>query len=424
MPKGDTSVIIVLSNIVSGVVSWALRVRDELKSTPGYDVKLLCIGSSRKESPQFDVHLSTERDVELFLRESCPAILIPNYRWWVFDVAAKLISEGYDLKCIGYCRADSEKEYYAPLSHYAPVISQFVSVSTKCSATLATQLPARRAEMNVLPTGIIVPKSLNRKYQTQPIRLIYAGRVIQHQKRVLDLIALVALLRQTEMAFKLTIIGEGNELELLRAVFSVDCYGDMIQFRNPIAPAAIANELIVNDVLVQLSAFEGTSNIMLEAMAVGTVPCVTRTASGVDDVIQHGVNGWLAEVGNMNELADVIQRLASDRPALERAGMAAHRTAMQFCIESHVLKLRNILDRTRSSPPPIKSAQEFVKGYGSKPSQIRRTARTVKGRFSSVLDMSPRRLARHLKDFMQRRGAPSPEATYLKPSKGIVERDT
>jgi hypothetical protein len=126
----------------------------------------------------------------------------------------------------------------------------------------------------------------------------------------------------------------------------------------------------------------------------------------------------------MNELADVIQRLASDRPALERAGMAAHETAMQFCIESHVLKLRNILDRTRSSPPPIKSAQEFVKGHGSKTSQIRRTARTVKGRFSSVLDMSPRLLARHLKDFMQRRGAPSPEATYLKPSKGIVERDT
>jgi glycosyltransferase involved in cell wall biosynthesis len=414
MPKAKgnhTSVIIALSNIVSGVVSWALRVRDELESSPEYDVKLLCMGSSRKESPQFDVHLSSKRDVESFLRESCPAIVIPNYQWWVFDVAAKLISEGCDLKCVGYCHADSEKQYYTSLTYYAPLISQFVSVSTQCSDTLSTRLPARRPEMNVLPCGITVPKTLNRNYQTQPIRLVYAGRVVQHQKRVLDLIALVAILRQAKIPFKLTIIGEGDQLEMLRDALSVDCYHDVVRFCSPIAPAAMANELIVNDVLVQPSAFEGTSVSMLEAMAVGTVPCVTRTASGVDDIIQHGVNGWLAEIGNMNELADVIQRLATDRSALERTGMAAHTTAKQFCIESHVLKLRHILDRARSSQPPINSAQEFMKGHAVTTSRMKRVAQTAKRRFSSVLDMSPRVLVRYLRDFAQRRGSRSRKAT-------------
>lgn len=403
MPNGPhTNVIIVVSNILSGVVSWALRVRDEMKSSTEYHVKLLCVGSSQKESPQFDLHLSSKREVELFLYENCPAILIPNYRWWVFDVAAKLISEGCDLKCIGYCRADSDKEYYNPLSHYAPVISQFVSVSSKCSATLAVKLQARRGDMNVLPTGIVVPKLLKRNYQTEPIRLVYAGRVIQHQKRVLDLIVLLALLRQAQIAFKLTIIGDGDELDVLRDALSLGCYRDVVRFCGAIAPAAIPDELIANDVLVQPSAFEGTSNSMLEAMAVGTVPCVTRTASGVDDIIQHGKNGWLAEIGDMSELADVIRGLSKDRSALERTGMAAHRTARQFCIESHVFKLRRILDKTRSTPVLVKSAQEFVTGRPGTTSRIGRIAQRVKRGSSSVLDMGPRVLVRHLRDLTQR----------------------
>lgn len=407
MPKGRrTNVFIVVSNIVSGVVSWALRVRDGLENSPEYDVKLLCIGSTRKQSPQFDVHLSSKSEVESFFRESCPAIVIPNYRWWIFDIAAKLISEGCDLKCIGYCHADSEKEYYASLTHYAPVISQFVAVSTQCSDELSTRLPARRGEMTVLPCGITVPKAFNRSYQTQPIRLVYAGRVVQHQKRVLDLIPLVALLRQAKTHFKLTIVGEGDQLEMLRDVLSVDLYRDVVRFCGPIAPAAMASELIANDVLVQPSAFEGTSVSMLEAMAVGTVPCVTRTASGVDDIIQHGVNGWLAEIGNMNELAGVIQRLAADASTLERMGIAAHTSVKQFCIESHVLKLRHILDSARSSQPPIKSAQEFMKGHTATTSRMRRVAQMAKRRFSNVLDVSPRVLVRYLRDLTQRYVSP------------------
>jgi glycosyltransferase involved in cell wall biosynthesis len=412
MPKGNrTRVIIALSNIVSGVVSWALRVRDELERSPEYEVKLLCVGSSRNESPQFDVHLSSKPDIESFLRESCPAIIIPNYQWKIFDVAAKLISEECDLKCVGYCHADSDQEYYTFLTHYAPVISQFVCVSTRCSDTLSTRLPARRAEMIVLPCGIVVPKKLNRNYQTQPIRLVYAGRVVQHQKRVLDLIALVALLRQAAISFKLTIIGEGDQLEMLRDALSVDCCEDVVRFGGRVMPAAMENELMVNDVLVQPSAFEGTSVSMLEAMAVGTVPCVTRTASGVDGIIQHGVNGWMVDIGNMNELADVIQRLATDRSALERAGIAAHKTAGQFDIEAHVLKLKDILDRARASQPPMKAAQEFIKQHAVTTSQIGNVAQTAKRRLSSVLDLSPRVVIRYLREFTQRRSSLGDKAT-------------
>ena len=395
-------VIIVVSNIVSGVVSWALRVRDALADDPEYDVKLLCIGSSRAESPQFDAHLASEQEVESFLRKSCPAILVPNYRWWIFDTAAKLISQGYNLKCIGYCHADSETEYYASLRHYAPVISQFVTVSAKCKDTLAERLPARGGDMNVFPCGIIVPRGLNRDYQTRPIRLVYAGRVIQHQKRVLDLIALAALLRQAKVHFKLTIIGDGEQLGLLRDALSIDCYGDAVRFCGPIAPAAVSREMIASDVLVQPSAFEGTSVSMLEAMAVGTVPCVTRTASGVDDIIQHGVNGWLAEIGDMNELAGVIRHLAADRSALERTGFAAHATAKRFCIEGHVRKLRNVFDSTRLSAPRFKFAKEFLMKHFVTSWRFERAAQAAKRRFSGALDMSPRLLVRYLRDIAQR----------------------
>jgi len=49
------------------------------------------------------------------------------------------------------------------------------------------------------------------------------------------------------------------------------------------------------DVCVLVSEYEGTSVSMLEAMAAGCVPVVTKV-SGTADVIQPGINGFTGPV--------------------------------------------------------------------------------------------------------------------------------
>jgi hypothetical protein len=62
---------------------------------------------------------------------------------------------------------------------------------------------------------------------------------------------------------------------------------------------------------------------MLEAMAHGCVPVVTRV-SGIADTIQLGVNGSYVEVGDLSGLAAAIERLDADRDSLAMQGRRAH----------------------------------------------------------------------------------------------------
>jgi glycosyltransferase involved in cell wall biosynthesis len=79
------------------------------------------------------------------------------------------------------------------------------------------------------------------------------------------------------------------------------------------------------DVYLNPSREEGGPKGILEAMAMG-IPVVSTRVGMAPDIIVHGVNGYLAETGDSETLADGITALAPetiDREALRQAGFAA-----------------------------------------------------------------------------------------------------
>lgn len=83
-----------------------------------------------------------------------------------------------------------------------------------------------------------------------------------------------------------------------------------------------ARELIAAaDVFLLTSDFEGTPNVVLEAMAAG-VPCLATAVDGVKDVIEHEVTGLLAD-RDAAALAQGLRRLAADPGLRRRLGEAA-----------------------------------------------------------------------------------------------------
>jgi glycosyltransferase involved in cell wall biosynthesis len=74
----------------------------------------------------------------------------------------------------------------------------------------------------------------------------------------------------------------------------------------------VADFLNLFDIFVLSSLSEGTSMSLLEAMASGVPPVVTRVG-GNPDIVEHGTDGLIVEPRDPASLADAIVRLLSDR---------------------------------------------------------------------------------------------------------------
>ena len=82
------------------------------------------------------------------------------------------------------------------------------------------------------------------------------------------------------------------------------------------------------DVKTLCSEREGFAVAIIEAMACGVVPIRTGV-EGAADQIDDGVNGYLFDVGDVQQLAGILRTLHDDRARLHAVSLAAERTAAE-----------------------------------------------------------------------------------------------
>src|SRR5581483_3011221 len=98
------------------------------------------------------------------------------------------------------------------------------------------------------------------------------------------------------------------------------------------------------DLFVQSSAAEGTSNALLEAMAMET-PLVATTAGGTGELIIDGVQGLLIPPGDVAAMTAAIRRLLDDPAATrERARAARRRVEQEFSFRARMEKVEAIYE--------------------------------------------------------------------------------
>jgi glycosyltransferase involved in cell wall biosynthesis len=338
-------VIVGSADVISGVTSWAFQLKEAFKGHDQYEVLLFNI-KTMKSSRGFDLSVPNFTAAYQLLDDLAPVIVIPNAIWTLFPVGLNS-----NIRCVGICHADSEVEYYAPLRWYEPLIVKFIGVSPECTRKLKYHLPNRVEDITTLVYGISVPAALERSYHVNPIRLVYGGRIVQQQKRVFDFISLVENLLELQVDFVLDIVGDGPDLAALKEMMSGVAHSGRVHFLGRQPPEAMADIWLNHDIFVQVSEFEGTSVSMLEAMAQGTVPVITETESGATSVITPNENGFLAPIGNMQAMAQIIADLASKPVRLQTIGQAAFNHVKRFSIQTYVEAFSAVLDQALASPP-------------------------------------------------------------------------
>jgi glycosyltransferase involved in cell wall biosynthesis len=273
-------------------------------------------------------------------------LFIPNYLEFAYELAARSRAQGIASRCIGICHCDQEN-YYRLLTHYAPIIQSFIAVSPRCLENLSKRLPERVADMHLMPYGVEPPVGKELQRSAGPIRLLYSGRLAQRQKRIFDLVAIVHELDVRGVDYVLDIVGVGPDRDCLVEAFSG---ASRVRFCPGVSHNEIDKVYQDHDVFLLPSETEGTSIALLESMAHGLVPVVTRV-SGSEDVVDDGENGFLCEVGDIRSMAARIDQLSNERDLLGKLSMnAQERIACSYRKDSQLMEFAECVRKTLQKP--------------------------------------------------------------------------
>jgi glycosyltransferase involved in cell wall biosynthesis len=339
-------VIIATTSALSGVSTWCFRLQEAFRHHPRYRVMLMDCFQIQLQ-PAYDLLATTLDDAAHILATHAPGIFIPNYLFDIMAVAARL--NAIPMHYIGVCHSDSAYEYYHALTWYAPLFSHIIGVSDVCTTVLQTRLPERAADISTIIYGVPTQPRLERLYAHRPIRLIYAGRMVQQQKRVLDFITLVQQLEAQMIPYELTLVGEGREWQDLQRGLAAAIAAGRVKMIERVPESQMHHLWMTHDVFLQVSEYEGTSISMLEAMSYGVVPIVTHATSGLS-MIEMGRNGFIVPVGYMAGITEIIAHLVENPHWLLHLGHAAHQSVLHFSMDNNVQKLTALFDAVCASP--------------------------------------------------------------------------
>ena len=168
--------------------------------------------------------------------------------------------------------------------------------------------------------------------------IITAGR-LEKQKNHKMLIAAFERFHAHFKDYKLVIYGEGilrTELENMVKEKGIE---DAV-----LLPGVVSNIQEIEakaEMFVLSSDFEGMSNALMEAMAIG-LPCITTDCAGSNELVENKKNGLQVKVGDEQGMFDAMVYMAEHREEAEKMGCAARKFSKIFATE-------NIIDKWRAA---------------------------------------------------------------------------
>ena len=108
--------------------------------------------------------------------------------------------------------------------------------------------------------------------------------------------------------FERRFVGDGQQLSAVKN--KIEGYGiqNQVKLLGWIPRDKIIDEYDQADCMIMISKGEAYGLVYLEAMARGCIPIASKR-EGFDGIIVDGVNGFLCEAGDDNELASIINRI-------------------------------------------------------------------------------------------------------------------
>ncbi|WP_028548634.1 N-acetyl-alpha-D-glucosaminyl L-malate synthase BshA [Paenibacillus sp. UNC451MF] len=168
-------------------------------------------------------------------------------------------------------------------------------------------------------------------------------------KRVTDVVEIFDRVSR-DVPSRLLFVGEGPELSKVLCKVKERGLLDRVTFCGK--QDDVAQLLSLSDVMLLPSEKESFGLVALEAMACG-VPTVASNAGGIPELITHGETGYLADIGDVEQMSQYIKTLLTDQALYERMKEAClHRARYTFCNDIITRQYEEIYYRVLERPLP------------------------------------------------------------------------
>ncbi len=148
--------------------------------------------------------------------------------------------------------------------------------------------------------------------------LLFVGR-LRIRKGVDILLEACKLIRKESIDHTLIIAGDGEHRRALETRVRLLGIGSGVVFLGRCTASQVAYLLDRARALVVPSFYEGMPLVILEAMEAG-LPVIASRISGIPEIVEDGVTGWLTEPGSIEDLATVLAEVLSNSGEAQRRG--------------------------------------------------------------------------------------------------------
>ncbi len=312
MPVGGSSTFLI--NLARGMQELGYRLPVAVMSDHvDYRRELAAAGGLLHEMSRTDtIYEDRIQQVLAIINDYRPALVLAALSSESFEIL-RYLPDG--VKRVGIVQSDDEKVYQMA-ANYAPWIDSMVGVSSAIGQRLAGMQEFHQQQVISIPYGIHFEHSRTATDSSihQPLRVIYAGRISEDQKRISRIAEVIGRLANASSGFEFTIVGDGPEAGWLQ-----DQVGGLpgVKLLGRLDNQATIAEFAAQDVFLLLSDYEGLPLALLEAMGMGCVPVVSDLESGIGELVNDDC-GITIPLGDIDHAVTQLKRLESDRELLSR----------------------------------------------------------------------------------------------------------
>jgi len=219
--------------------------------------------------------------------------------------------------------------------------------------------------MHLIPYGVPIPNRTANVSKT-PLRLIYVGRLVEEQKRILEVSRALCRVVREVPGIEAVIYGNGPDRQRVKRCLEEENVGTSVRLGGQVDNADIQKVMLEANVLVLLSDYEGLPIALLEAMACGLVPVCLRIRSGVGQLVEQGKTGFVVD-DRSDQFVSTIRTIASNPELRARVSSAARDSIVaQYSDELNALRWMQLLrDKSGQSPEPDTSQRALLRGIRS-----------------------------------------------------------